>query len=53
MGSETVSANGVHIAGTMQSVNGSIEELLDSDDDGVYEVSLSCTIWRYSPIYLS
>ena len=44
MGSETVSANGVHIAGTMQSVNGSIEELLDSDDDGVYEVSLSCTI---------
>ena len=44
MGSETVSANGVHIAGTMQSVNGSIEELLDSDADGVYEVSLSCTI---------
>ena len=44
MGSETVSANGVHIAGTMQSVNGSIEEMLDSDDDGVYEVSLSCVI---------
>ena len=44
MSSETVSANGVRIAGTMQSVNGSIEEMLDSDDDGVYEVSLSCVI---------
>ena len=41
---ETVSANGVRIAGTMQSVNGSIEEMLDSDNDGVYEVSLSCVI---------
>ncbi|GIS72847.1 MAG: hypothetical protein CM1200mP10_24240 [Candidatus Neomarinimicrobiota bacterium] len=28
----------------MQSVNGSIEEMLDSDDDGVYEVSLPCVI---------
>jgi len=44
MSSETVSANGVHIAGTMQSVNGSIEEMLDDSDDGVYEVSLPCTI---------
>ena len=44
MSNETVSANGVYIAGTMQSVNGSIEEMLDSDDDGVYEVSLSCVI---------
>ena len=44
MSNETVSANGVYIAWTMQSVNGSIEEMLDSDDDGVYEVSLSCVI---------
>ena len=44
MSNETVSANGVHIAGTMETPNGSIEEMLDYDDDGVYEVSLSCTI---------
>ena len=44
MSNETVSGNGVHIAGTMQSPNGSIEEMLDSDDDGVYEVSLPCVI---------
>ena len=44
MSNETVSGNGVHIAGTMQSPNGSIEEMLDSDGDGVYEVSLSCVI---------
>ncbi len=44
MGNETVSTNGVHIAGTMESPNGSIEEMLDSNDDGVYEVTLSCAI---------
>ena len=44
MGNETVSTNGVHIAGTMESSNGSIEEMLDSNDDGVYEVTLSCAI---------
>ena len=44
MSNETASANGVHIAGTMESVNGSIEEMLDSDNNGVYEVTLSCTI---------
>ena len=44
MSNETVSGNGVHIAGTMQSPNGSIEEMLDSDGDDVYEVSLSCVI---------
>ena len=36
MGNEIVSNNGVHIAGTMESPNGSIEEMLDSDDDGIY-----------------
>ena len=44
MNNESVSANGVHIAGTMQSVNGSIEEMLDSDNNGIYEVTLSCII---------
>ena len=44
MGNEIVSNNGVHIAGIMESPNGSIEEMLDSDDDGVYEVTLSCAI---------
>ena len=44
MSNESVSFNGVHIAGTMESPNGSIEKMLDSDDDGVYEVSLSCII---------
>ena len=44
MGNEIVSNNGLHIAGTMESPNGSIEEMLDSDDDGVYEATLSCAI---------
>ena len=35
MNSETVSTNGVHIAGTMESPNGSIEQMLDFDNDGV------------------
>ena len=44
MSNETISANGVHIAGNMVSTNGTIEEMLDLDNDGIYEVSLSCTI---------
>ena len=44
MSNETISANGVHIAGTMESINGSIEGMLDSDNNGVYEVTLFCTI---------
>ena len=44
MSNETISANGVHIAGTMQSTNGSIEEMIAIENNGVYEVTLSCTI---------
>ena len=44
MSNEIISANGVHIAGTMQSTNGSIEEMLATENNGVYEVTLSCTI---------
>jgi hypothetical protein len=44
MSNETISANGVHIAGTMQSTNGTIEEMIATENNGVYEVTLSCTI---------
>ena len=44
MGNETISANGIHVAGTMQSVNGSIEEMFDLDNNDVYEVTLSCIV---------
>tara|TARA_B110000438_G_scaffold302839_1_gene361918 strand:+ start:3021 stop:4019 length:999 start_codon:yes stop_codon:yes gene_type:complete len=44
MSNEAISTNGVHVAGTMVSTNGSIEEMVDADNDGIYQVTLSCTI---------
>ncbi len=40
MENETVSANGVHIAGSMQSWNPATSELTDDNSDGTYEITL-------------
>lgn len=44
MSNETVNADGVHIAGTLQSVgqwNPGIDELTDPDGDGIYSITLT------------
>ena len=41
MMNEIVSANGVHLAGSIQGWNPSSTEMFDNDGDGIYEVTLS------------
>ncbi|MGB3465262.1 MAG: carbohydrate-binding module family 20 domain-containing protein, partial [Cyclobacteriaceae bacterium] len=41
MNGETVSGNGVHIAGTINDWNPSATALTDEDSDGIYKVTLS------------
>ncbi|GIS04551.1 MAG: hypothetical protein CM15mP107_1710 [Bacteroidota bacterium] len=47
MSNETVSQNGVHLAGSFQGWDPSSTEMLDDDGDGVYEVSLDLNIGTY------
>ncbi|MBT4383346.1 MAG: T9SS type A sorting domain-containing protein [Candidatus Marinimicrobia bacterium] len=47
MSTQTVSANGVHIAGSMQGWDPGTTELTDSDGDGVYEVTLDIASGDY------
>ena len=41
MSNETVSPDGVHVAGSMQGWDPATTELLDGDGDGIYEVTLA------------
>ena len=43
MSNQTVSANGVHLAGSIQGWNASSTPMTDTDGDDVYEVTLSAT----------
>lgn len=43
MNFEVVSANGIHVAGSFQGWNPATTELLDSDGDGIYSVTLAIT----------
>ncbi|MEN9640205.1 MAG: hypothetical protein RLZZ262_2074, partial [Bacteroidota bacterium] len=45
MSQVTVSAQGVHIAGNFNGWNASSDELLDANNDGVYEVTLELDEW--------
>jgi len=47
MSTQTVSENGVHIAGSMQGWDPAATELLDDDGDGIYEVSLDLEAGDY------
>ena len=47
MSNETVSSNGIHLAGAFQGWDPSSTEMLDEDGDGIYEVSLELNIGTY------
>lgn len=47
MANETVSSNGIHLAGSFQGWDPSSTEMLDEDGDGIYEVALEINIGTY------
>lgn len=53
MANETVSADGVHIAGSLQGWNPSTTELTDPDGDGIYEVTLTLANGFYEYKFLN